>query len=98
IARKLRDAGVPGSLEELRAMAFMALLTGRDLDTLLPGAAASDDSDASDDRPAPRLRPAPGELASLSGTVNLTVPLATWLGSSDAPGVAAGFGPLGADD
>src|SRR5262249_52779001 len=33
-----------------------------------------------------------------SGTVNLTMPLASWLGVSDAPGNVAGFGPLDADD
>jgi hypothetical protein len=33
-----------------------------------------------------------------SGTVNLTMPLASWLGLSDAPGNVAGFGPLDADD
>ncbi len=32
------------------------------------------------------------------GTVNLTMPLATWLGLSDAPGRAAGYGPLDAGD
>lgn len=85
IARKLKDAGVPGSLDELRAMALSALLTGRDLDSLLlDGAGAS--------------APVPGELASLSGSVNLTMPLSSWLGSSDAPGEAAGYGPLSADD
>jgi hypothetical protein len=33
-----------------------------------------------------------------SGTVNLTMPLASWLGLSDAPGNVAGYGPLDADD
>ena len=79
IARKLRDAGAAGGLEELRAAIFVALLTGRDLDTLVP---SSD----------------PGELVPLSGTVNLTMPLSSWLGSADAPGEAAGYGPLAAAD
>ena len=39
----------------------------------------------------------PGALFA-SGTVNLTMPLASWLGLSDAPGNVAGFGPLDADD
>jgi len=103
IARKLRDAGVPGSLDELRAMAFMALLTGRDLDTLLPDPGASAGpagaGPAGDDGPpAPRLRPVPGELASLSGSVNLTMPLSAWLGTTDAPGDAEAYGPLAAED
>jgi hypothetical protein len=32
------------------------------------------------------------------GAVNLTMPLATWPGLSDAPGQAAGYGPLDASD
>ncbi|HET7017073.1 MAG TPA: hypothetical protein VFI65_24335 [Streptosporangiaceae bacterium] len=88
IARKLKDGRVPGTLEELRAMAMIALLVGRDLDSLLP-----DTETAS-----PSTRPAPGELVSVSGSVNLTMPLATWLGTSDAPGEADGYGPLGAED
>jgi hypothetical protein len=90
IARKLKDAGVAGSLEQLRAVAFSALLTGRNLDTLI--------EPPDDGPPARRWRPAPGELASLSGSVNLTMPLTAWEGSSDSPGEAAGYGPLAADD
>jgi hypothetical protein len=93
IARKLKEAGVPAGMDELRAMAFKALLTGRDLDSLVPG----DVGDAGEPLPT-RWRPAPGELDRLSGMVNLTMPLATWLDSSDAPGEVAGYGPLGADD
>src|SRR5215472_1246825 len=37
-------------------------------------------------------------LPGLGGSVNLTMPLATWLGASQAPGEAAGFGPLPAED
>ena len=33
-----------------------------------------------------------------AGSINLTMPLATWLGGSSEPGEAAGFGPLPADD
>jgi hypothetical protein len=42
-------------------------------------------------------RPVPGGPG-LTGSVNLTMPLATWLGGSSEPGEAAGFGPLSADD
>jgi hypothetical protein len=34
----------------------------------------------------------------LPGAVNLTMPLATWLGRSDAPGHVAGYGPVDAGD
>ncbi len=36
--------------------------------------------------------------AGITGRVNLTLPLATWLGRCDAPGHAAGYGPLDATD
>jgi hypothetical protein len=36
-------------------------------------------------------------LPPLAGTINLTLPLATLLGLSDRPGVAAGYGPLPGD-
>ena len=34
----------------------------------------------------------------MRGTIHLTLPLATWLGWSEAPGEAAGYGPLDAAD
>src|SRR5262249_7596776 len=39
-----------------------------------------------------------GSAGPIRGSINLTVPLATWLGGSGEPGHAAGFGPLDADD
>jgi len=39
----------------------------------------------------------PGALC-VTGRINLTLPLATWLGQSDTPGHAAGYGPLDAAD
>ena len=41
--------------------------------------------------------PVPGGPG-VTGSVNLTMPLATWLGGSSEPGEAAGFGPVSADD
>jgi hypothetical protein len=49
--------------------------------------------------PGPSGWPGSGGLglpAGLAGSVNLTVPLATWLGLSGQPGEAAGHGPLDA--
>ncbi len=40
----------------------------------------------------------PAASAGLRGSVNLTLPLATWLGTSDGPGELAGLGPILADD
>src|SRR5580658_9954931 len=84
IAKALKQAGAPGGLDELRAAVFTASLTGRDPWALLP--ASEQDSPAA---------PGPG-LSGLTGSVHLTMPLATWLGESDVPGEAAGYGPLDA--
>ena len=47
--------------------------------------------------PAALANPAvPPGLAALTGTVNLTMPALTWLGLSDTPGEAGGFGALDA--
>jgi hypothetical protein len=159
IARALQAAGAPGTLAQLRAAVFSALLIGRDPDTLLaePSAAAaappadrpansptdqttssaagrpansrtgsptgqstgqstgrtatgpatehsgSDASSrsASEAGDAAGTAPHPGGSATdwtagLVGSVNLTMPLASWLGRTDAPGEAAGLGPLDA--
>src|SRR6266851_5212225 len=39
-----------------------------------------------------------GGWPALNGSVNLTLPLSTWLGWSDAPGDVPGHGPMDADD
>ena len=43
-ARWLAKCGVPGSIDELRALAFTARLTGRPLSSLLPAGASDEDS------------------------------------------------------
>jgi hypothetical protein len=59
-----------------------------------PGDAASANSALA---PAALANPAaPPGLATLAGTVNLTMPALAWLGLSDAPGEANGFGALDA--
>jgi hypothetical protein len=77
----MKAAGITGTMDTLRAHAYLHLLSGQPASTLLD--------------PAPR--PAtPG--AGLRGTVNLTMPLAAWLGWTDSPGDVPGFGPLDAAD
>ena len=179
LARQLKRAGAPGTLDQLRAQVYLALLTGNSVGSLIPagpGTASGTSFDGSPrdfaglagDSPAgtspgfcPPARPSafgglgipaapglsrgPGTFASpgtsagpspsgisaspgtpgtsasagtsaspatsasagtadtpgaffASGAVNLTMPLASWLGLSDAPGNAAGYGPLDADD
>jgi uncharacterized protein DUF222 len=150
IARSLKDAGVEGTMDNLRALAYLTLLAGHPISSLLPtasGTSASDSSGREATRPdatrpdaaganaagsdaatttaadpqAPGAGPADdvmggggaGRLDSagsgvggvagfrlppLTGSVNLTMPLAAWLGTSDAPGNASGYGPLDASD
>jgi Domain of unknown function (DUF222) len=149
LAGSLRRAGVSGTMDQLRAQAYLALLTGQPLAALTgrgtplgdrwtgtgasgsgsggsgPGGLWSGGSSpdgwwpggsglggswsgrSSADRSWPgagRREPGHGELGpgpcghGPLGAVNLTMPLATWLGLSDVPGHAAGYGPLDASD
>jgi Domain of unknown function (DUF222) len=111
LARTLRKAGVPATMDQLRAQVYLALLTGQPFTTLLPAPvpAPGAASDASHPLAVPGARwPGPGSAClgrgcagpamGMTGSVNLTMPLATWLGLSDGPGEAAGYGPLDADD
>jgi hypothetical protein len=99
IARALKDAGASGTMDQLRVAVFVALLTGRDPQTLLPEPARTQHQPA-----APAARPGgcgcgcgcPGGIAALTGSINLTMPLATWLGTADRPGEVAGLGPVDA--
>ncbi|HEV3289422.1 MAG TPA: DUF222 domain-containing protein [Streptosporangiaceae bacterium] len=107
-ARWLRQRGVPGRHDELRAQALVARLTGQPLDTLLPQPAAGPVGSGGPDPAAPGspshwpAGPAgPGALsgpgspagpAGLTGTVNLVLPAASWLGLADTPGEIAGTG------
>ena len=105
-ARELRDAGVTGSLRELRVRAYLDLLQERDSRDTLPG---SDDGPGGNGGPGPQdggpaaagpqgqaRRGASGAGPSLAAVMNITVPLSTLLGESGAPGEAAGFGLLDA--
>ncbi len=103
IARALRDAGAGGTVDQLRAAVFTALLAGRDPDTLLPapypaapGADEPDPAGTGGQAPASAPGPGPGSFAALGGSVHLTLPASTWLGLADLPGEAAALGPLDA--
>jgi hypothetical protein len=138
-ARELKAAGTDGSLDQLRARVFAALLSGRPLYTLLPGQDDTPGDESPDNGtgdchggndsdehpcgsghcrdgqdgpgwPGPEgggtHRPEPGPPGphsgpgfatgptGLTGSVNLTVPLTTWLGLTSQPGEVAGHGPL----
>jgi hypothetical protein len=78
-ARWLRQHGLPGSHDQLRAEAMIARLTGQPLASLVPGVAAS--------------APATAQPGGLTGSVNLTMPASAWLGLSDLPGRSPGTAP-----
>lgn len=88
LAQELRAAGVPGTLDTLRGEVFLALLTGVPASSLVP--AKPDSGARGDDRRA-------GAVGS-KGSINLTLPLMTWLGLAAVPGNVAGHGPLDATD
>ena len=80
-AARLRDAGVEGSLEQLRARAYLDALLDRD------SAPARDATE-------PGQHPSLAGHRSLTAQLNLTLPLATLLAAGNGPGDVAGFGPV----
>ncbi len=101
IAQALKDHGAAGTLDQLRAAVFTALLAGQHPDTLLPAPDPAGDPEpaglAGGGTVSCRAADVPaGGLAALTGTVHLTLPAATFLGQADLPGEAAGLGPLDA--
>jgi hypothetical protein len=84
LARWLQAGGASGTVEQLRAAVFVALLTGRSIESLLPA------------RPDCASGVSAVDSARVTGTINLTLPLTTWAGLAAAPGELAGFGPADA--
>ena len=82
----LRDAGLPGSLEELRARAYLDTLLGQD-------SSVSNEPTPSNEPIPPQHAnpPGPAPRPRLAALVNLTIPLAAVPGP---PGHVAGFGPV----
>ncbi len=100
LASSLRRAGVSGTMDQLRAKVYLALLTGQPI-TALTGRETCIGGSSAGTGPggAGHDEPGPGTCGhGPVGAVNLTIPLATWLGLSDTPGYAAGYGPLDAAD
>jgi hypothetical protein len=108
IARALRAAGYPGTLEQLRARVFLDLTQELDpLDRLAgggdgpgggPGDGAGGPGDGDDPRPGSPSGPdgavSACEKAPVKAVINLLVSAGTLLGWSPAPGEIAGFGVL----
>jgi hypothetical protein len=97
-ARQLKQAGLDGSMDELRARAYMDLLLRRDSRPSQDAAAGNGEPRDSTDSP-----PDPGQAvgfpaspipAGFAGKVNLIVPLATLLGLAQRPGEIPGIGPI----
>ena len=89
LARQLKAAGIEGSLSQLRARAYLALLLGQPMPGLLPPGAG----------PYGARTAAEGAITDpVAGAVNLTMPLSSFLGASGQPGEVAGFGPVTAAD
>jgi hypothetical protein len=102
LARWLQDRGAVGTLSQLRAAAYIAVLADRPLESLLPGLGASQsqqaggsgscsDSASAGNSPSDRNFRWPA----VSGTIHLTMPLSAWLGGGQ-PGEVAGRGPVDA--
>jgi len=107
LADSLRRAGASGTMDQLRAQVYLALLTGEPI-TGQPSTGQPAAGGGPPGAPA-RSGHGPGPCThgpcthgpcthGPGGSVNLTIPLAAWLGLSDAPGHAAGYGPLDAGD
>ena len=77
-ARQLKEAGLEGSMDELRARAYLDILLGQDARPDQPVAGAADGA----------------VPAAFAGKVNLTIPLATLLGLADRPAELPGIGPI----
>jgi Domain of unknown function (DUF222) len=94
LARHLKSVGVPGTMDQLRAQVFLALLAGQCVEALVTAVPGRPGSEVF---PQPAGAAGPGSVAPL-GSINLTMPLATWLGLSATPADVAGFGPISAAD
>jgi uncharacterized protein DUF222 len=79
-AKQLKQAGLAGDMDQLRARAYLDILLGIDSRPTADGGTNTD---------RPSVIP-PG----FAGKVNLTIPLATVLGLADRPGEIAGIGPI----
>jgi uncharacterized protein DUF222 len=106
-AKELRQAGLEGGMDVLRARAFLDLLLGKDSRPRQDAASGADGTGpgpgspgsggpgpGGPDTPPPSAGPAGGAAAGFAGRVTLTVPLATVTGLADRPGELAGIGPV----
>jgi hypothetical protein len=95
IAIALKDAGADGTMDQIRAAVFLALLSGKDPADLLPGPDAGQRQATGAGANEPGGTTA-SPLAGLSGSVHLVMPLSAWLGDFEEPGEATGYGTIDA--
>src|SRR6185437_14045845 len=97
-AGELKNAGLDGGMDELRARAFLDLVLGKDSRPRAPGAAGGAGAAGRDGAPGagpgPGTGPAAGAAGGFAGRVTLTVPLGTAAGRADRPGELSGHGPV----
>ena len=103
-ARQLKKAGLDGSMDELRARAYLDLLLDTDSRPATPDSAATPDGPAAEEAGSPALpgpagpaRPAPpgsGVIpAGFTGRTHLTVPLVTLLDLAGGPARSPAWAP-----
>ena len=103
-ARALRDAGVPGTWEELKVRATLDLLQERDSrpapgpDSPDPGGPDPGRPGAGGPSPETPDTPGPGQGPSISAQVTITVPATALDGDDGPPGEVDGFGILDHSD
>jgi Domain of unknown function (DUF222) len=95
LARLLKKSGLEGSMDELRARAYLDLLLGTDSRPRAEGAARQDTTGGPGDGGTAPGTPVVGAVpAGFAGTANLTVPLTTLLKLAERPGEIPGIGPI----
>jgi hypothetical protein len=102
-ARQLKAAGLDGSMDELRARAYLDLLLDTDSRPATPDGPAAEEGGGSPPARTPspsgpagsRTTPGSGVIpVGFTGRNHLTVPLATLLELADRPGEIPGLGPV----
>jgi hypothetical protein len=95
-AGELRNAGLQGGMDELRARAFLDLVLGKDSRPRPDGTAGQGTAGGAQQPPGagPAGGPGNGGAGGFAGRVTLTVPLGTAAGLTDRPGELGGHGPV----
>src|SRR6185312_9128706 len=94
-AAELREAGLEGGMDELRARAYLDLLLGKDSRPRHGNAEGGGDGGSGGQGPGDSDGPPPSAApGGFAGRANLTAPLATLTSLAGRPGELAGLGPI----